>query len=121
MLIPSDYQRVPSADIVADCPDAGRERYRSYQIANVCQAPTLLPVPPMLVRRRCQSRQISHTCEAPALLPVPVALTGTMLIPSDYKRVPGSGGDDVDPSLVQFYVDDGIFVKVLFFQDERRL
>ena len=49
MPIPLDCKRVPSAGVVAGSPDAGRETMLSRRIANVCQAPALLPVSPMLV------------------------------------------------------------------------
>ena len=122
MLIPPDYERVPSAGVAAGYPDADR---KTMTIPPDCKhvpgsgitagvADTgweTMPIPPDY--RRIPGAGVAAGAPGPD--------QETMSIPSDCERVPGNGGDAGDSFVVRFYVDDGILFEVCFFQDGRRL
>ena len=122
MLIPPDYERVPSAGVAAGYPDADRNTMPIPPDSKIVPGSGItagvadtgwetMPIPPD--NTRIPGAGVAAGAPGPD--------QETMSIPSDCERVPDNGGDAGDSFVVRFYVDDGILFEVRFFQDGRRL
>ena len=122
ILIPPDYERVPSTGVAAGNPDADRE--------TIPIPPDCKHVPGSGITAGVADAGWETISIAPDYTRIPDASIAagapgpdqeTMSIPSDCERVYGNGGDAGDPLVVRFYVDDSILVGACFLQDGRRL
>ena len=120
--IPPDCERVPRAGVVASSPDASRE---TIPIPPDCERVPGSGITTGVTDAGWETMSIppdyTHIPGAGIAAGAPGPDRETMPIPSDCECVPVSGGDASDPFFVRFYVDDGILVKVRFFQGGRRL
>ena len=113
MPISPDCERVPSAGIATDNPDASRE---TIPVPPDCERVPGSHVTAGATDASWQAMSIppdrAHIPGASVAAGAPGPDWETIPTPSDCERVPGTGGDASDPFIVVYYVDGNILIEV---------